>query len=178
MKLIAIAAVAQNRTIGDQGSLPWKIPEDFRFFKEATKNHIMILGRKTLESLPGFLPGRFHIILTRTPDYQPPFQSPNDDPCWITVTDPEDAIAAAESMLASEPEWGDTVFNVGGAEVYRLLLEHTDELWLTEIHEAFEGDAVFPKWSDDDFKEVERRRASTSGTNGLPEFDFVKYCRN
>lgn len=67
MILSAIAAMSKNRVIGKNNQLPWHLPEDFQFFKDKTKNSIMIMGRKTFDSLPGLLKGRFHIIISRDP---------------------------------------------------------------------------------------------------------------
>ncbi|MDZ4084343.1 MAG: dihydrofolate reductase, partial [Bdellovibrionales bacterium] len=72
MVLSAIAAMALNRVIGRDGDLPWRIPEDMRYFRKMTTGKVMIMGRKTLESFPGLLPGRFHIVITRQPGYTPP----------------------------------------------------------------------------------------------------------
>lgn len=205
MKLVSIAAMALNRTIGTNGELPWDIPEDFKFFKEATKGHIMIMGRKTFESLPGLLPGRFHIVITRKPDYVSPFPEKGIEPSVLIVSSVDEAVAAAEAMLDAqnsrlsdrdhdhsvvddsmdddilddldEHRWPETVFNIGGAEIYTALLPMTDEILLTEIEAEFDGDAHFPRWHEGDFEEVERRVGATAGTNGLPHFEFVRYRR-
>lgn len=177
MMLSAIAAMASNRTIGRDGGLPWKIPEDFRFFKKMTAGHIMIMGRKTFESLPGLLPDRFHIVVTRKVNYESPFADKSEIPSVLIVSTIEEALAAAEAILEEEPEWGEEVFNIGGAEIYTAMLPYTDRLYLTEIEATVDGDAHFPRWHEDDFHEVSRRAGATAGTNDLPHFDFVTYER-
>jgi dihydrofolate reductase len=71
MEIIIIVAMARNRVIGKDGMMPWHIPEELRLFKKKTMGHPMIMGRKTFESLPGLLPGRRHIVLSRNKNYTP-----------------------------------------------------------------------------------------------------------
>lgn len=161
MILSSIAAMASNRVIGRDGGLPWKIPEDSKFFRTMTTGHIMLMGRKTFESFGKPLPGRLHVVLTRQKDYRP-----------------EGAHVFHESQraldfCASQTEkWGDEVFIVGGAEIYGLLLPQTKRIYLTEIDAAFDGDAIFPEFSKSEFQEVNR-----SSRPGEPKYDFVTYER-
>jgi dihydrofolate reductase len=178
MIVSAIAAMASNRVIGREGDLPWRIPEDFRFFKEKTKGHIMIMGRKTFESLPGLLPGRLHIIVTRQAEYQPKGLNEDELHQALVVASVEEAVGAAEAMLTDEDkEWGDEVFVIGGGEIYQLAMDFTDRIYLTEIDAEVDGDTIFPRWHDGDFVEVERRAGVSSGADGLPVYEFVTYQR-
>jgi dihydrofolate reductase len=178
MIVSAIAAMASNRVIGRDGDLPWRIPEDFRFFKEKTKGHIMIMGRKTYESLPGLLPGRFHIIITRQPEYVPAGLSEEELHQVLVVASVDEAVGAAEAMLTDEDnEWGEEVFVIGGGEIYQLAMDFTDRIYLTEIAAEIEGDTIFPRWHEGDFIEVERRAGVASGSDGLPGYEFVTYQR-
>lgn len=177
MILTAIAAMGSNRIIGRDGDLPWHIPEDMRFFRQTTKGRVMIMGRKTLESFPGLLPGRFHIVVTRRSDYLPPKKIVGDSDQYLVVQSVQEALAAAEALLESESDWGDEVFNIGGGEMYAALLPVTDKILLTEIELAADGDAHFPRWHDGDFEERSRREGADSGTNGLPTYHFVTYER-
>src|SRR5262249_7601011 len=145
MMLSAIAAMAKNRVIGKDGVLPWRIPEDFKFFKNKTTGHIMIMGRKTFESLGGPLPNRLHVVITRQRDYHP---------AGAHVFHSVDK--ALEFCRQQTTKWGDEVFIVGGGEIYREMLPVTDRIYLTEIHQDFDGDARFPEFSAQDFREVER----------------------
>ena len=160
MTVSAIAAMAKNRVIGAAGGLPWKIPEDFKFFKTKTMGHIMIMGRKTYESM-GTLPGRLSIVITKQKDFQPEG--------ILVVAWVEAALSAARERLA---EWDDEVFVVGGGEIYSLMLPYTDIIYLTEIHQDFAGDARFPEFD----KSVFRETARSSRQEPL-SYDFVTYTR-
>ncbi len=169
--------MASNRTIGVNGDLPWSIPEDMRFFRRITSGHILIMGRKTLETFPGLLPNRFHIVITRQADYTPPPSIVGDSDQFAVVTSTKAALEKAEALMATNPAWGQEVFNIGGGEIYAALLEQTDRIYLTEIDIEAEGDAHFPRWHEEDFHEVERRVGADSATNDLPAYDFVIYQR-
>jgi dihydrofolate reductase len=177
MTLSAIAAMALNRTIGNNGDLPWRIPEDTRFFKTVTSGHILIMGRKTFETFPSLLPNRFHIIVTRQDNYAPAKSIVGDSDQYLVVKNTEEALDAAAALIEAEPSWGDEVFNIGGGEIYAALLPETDKIYLTEVAVEAEGDAHFPKWHDGDFIEKERREGTASGTDGLPSYEFVIYRR-
>lgn len=157
-----IAAMAKNRVIGSKLKLPWHIPEDLKFFKETTKGHIIIHGRKTYESL-GYkpLPNRLNIVVTRNPGIIPQHKD------VVIVTNLEDALAYAKSKTS---EWGDEVFIGGGEEIYRQALPYTDRIYLTVIEQEFEGDARFPEFDESIFKEVHRDERS-----GPIPFSFRTY---
>ena len=162
MILSAIAAMASNRVIGTNGDLPWKIPEDFKFFKDKTMGHIMIMGRKTYDSFGGTpLPGRLHIVITRQKDYAPPGVH-----VFNTI---DEALAFSRTQVE---KWGNEVFIIGGGEIYSAMLPVTNRIYLTEIHCEFPGDTRFPEFDKSVFREVAR----TSRTLPVP-FDFVTYER-
>lgn len=165
MIVSAIAAMASNRVIGRDGGLPWELPEDMKFFRTQTQGHIMIMGRKTFESLGKPLPGRLHIIVTRDPNFTPPMG------VLVTHT-PDAALKAAKAAIQDNPKWGDEIYVIGGGEIYNLFLEHTDRIYLTEISEDFPGDAKFPDFSRSEFRETRRQSRP-----GPPAFDFVVYDR-
>lgn len=162
MILSAVAAMSANRVIGKDGALPWRIPEDLKFFREKTMGHIMIMGRKTFESLPKPLPGRLHVVLTRQKDYAPAGAH--------VFHSAQDILDFCKTQTA---QWGDEVFIVGGGEIYREFMPYTDRIYLTEIHEHVEGDASFPAFSAEEFRETGR-----SPRPGPPQFDFVIYERS
>jgi dihydrofolate reductase len=182
MILSAIAAMALNRIIGIDGDLPWRIPEDMRFFRKMTTGKVMIMGRKTLESFPGLLPGRFHIVVTRQVGYTPPPKIVGASDQFLIVKSVHEAIDAAEKLIASDATWGDEVFNIGGGELYSALLPVTDKIYLTEVGIVVDVDdgqqsAHFPRWHEGDFEEAERRAGADSETNDLPSYEFVTYVR-
>ncbi|RYZ62132.1 MAG: dihydrofolate reductase [Proteobacteria bacterium] len=164
MILSAIAAMAANRVIGKDGDLPWKIPEDMKFFRDKTSGHIMIMGRKTFDSFGGKpLPNRLNVVITRQHDYEPEGAH--------VVNNTEEAIDFCRGLVDSGA-WPEEVFIIGGGEIYKQMLPATDRIYLTEIHEDVTGDTKFPEFSDDDFEEIERHPRKKP-----VEFDFVTYER-
>ena len=126
-----IVAVSKNNMIGKDNSIPWFIPEDLKRFKEITMGKKMIMGRKTFESLPGVLPGRKHIILTRNKDYKV------DNENVEVYYDFDDLI---NEFKDSEEE----VFIIGGSEIYNKFYKHANKLFLTEVDLQVDGDTTFP----------------------------------
>lgn len=146
MILSAIAAMAQNRVIGKNNKLPWHLPEDLKFFKEKTKGRVLIMGRKTFESLGKPLPNRFHIVITRQESYK--FEDPNVQ----VVHDLKTAVELAHMLTTKyKAKFGDEVFVCGGGEIYKESLDVVDRIYLTVIEHDVEGDAQFPEFSENDF---------------------------
>jgi len=151
MQISLIAAIAKNGVIGKDAALPWHFPEDMAFFREITKGKVVIMGRKTFQSLPDNarpLPKRVNIILTR--DKQ--FALPAALGC-IIVHSVGDALAAAKKAKGDEQE----VMIIGGAEIYALFLPIAERLYLTRISEPYEGDAYFPDINWSDWRLIEER---------------------
>jgi dihydrofolate reductase len=166
--LSAIAAMAENRVIGQDGTLPWRLPEDMKFFKTKTSGHAMIMGRKTFDSFGGRpLPNRLHIVITRQTDFVLP--AAFTDAC--VFHSPEEALAFVRSTPITE-RWGNEAFVIGGGEIYRAMMPLTGRIYLTEIHRSFEGDARFPEFDKSVFIEKER----LARAEPMP-FDFVTYER-
>ena len=136
MILSQITAMAKNRVIGINNTLPWEIPEDMKFFRSKTKGHVMIMGRKTFESLGSPLPGRYHIIITRQADYT------YDHPQVKVVKTISEAVDFAKTLL---PSWPEEVFIIGGGEIYKQSLAVTNRIYLTIIDKDFVGDAYYPE---------------------------------
>ncbi len=126
-RLIAIVAMSSNRVIGRAGTLPWHFPEDLKFFKRTTLGHPILMGRTTFESIGRPLPGRQNIVLSRT-------LAPREG---ITV------IRDVAELAALCPE-AETIFIIGGAQVYAELLPSCDGLYLTQIKAEYEGDTFLP----------------------------------
>ena len=154
-----IVALARNGVIGRGGKLPWYIPADLKRFKALTMGTVMVMGRKTFESLPGVLPGRRHIVLTR-------------DSAWSA-----DGAEVAHSIDEALKLAGDErVSVIGGAEIFAMFLPIADRLELTEILDDVPGDTVLPDprksgaWR-------ETRREEHPVENGRPAFRFVTLDR-
>lgn len=146
MILSSIAAMARNRVIGVDNKLPWHIPEDFKFFKEKTKGHVLIMGRKTFESLGKPLPNRFHIVITRNDFYK------YEDPTVQVVHDLKSAIELAHMLTTKfKSKFGDEVFVAGGGEIYKQAMDIVDRIYLTVIDKDFPGDAKFPEFAEGEF---------------------------
>jgi dihydrofolate reductase len=153
-----IAAVAANGVIGKNNRMPWHLPEDLKHFKALTMGHAMIMGRKTWESLPGRLPGRPHIVVTRNLDYRA-----------------EGAIVV-DSIAAAIKAAGDTdeVFVIGGAELYAQAIELADQIQLTEIAANFDGDTRFPDYAREAWTETAREQHRADA--GF-DYAYVTYLR-
>ena len=160
MSLSIIVAMARNRTIGVNNTLPWRCPEDLKHFKALTMGHHMIMGRKTFDSIGKPLPGRTTVVVTRNTDLQ-------IDGC-VVVHSLQEAIAAC----AGDAE----VFIVGGAELYRQALPLVDTMYITEIQQDVAGDAHFPVFDMADWEETSRDARSQETPQPL-NYHFVSYRR-
>lgn len=162
MKTIkAIVAVDENGAIGRQGDLLCHLPADMRHFKEVTMGHSIVMGRKTFESFPRRpLPGRQNLVITRSAGWQYP---------GVTVAHSlEQAIALAET---------DTVFIIGGAQIYEQALPVVDVLHLTLIHARWaSADVYFPALDPNQWQEVEREHHTSDHRNAY-EYDFITLKR-
>ena len=137
--IILIAAAAENNALGLENDLPWHLPDDFKRFKALTSGHSIIMGRKTFETFPKLLPNRKHLIVTRNAAYTPKFEAE-------VFTSIEDALAAT----ATE----ETVYIIGGGEIYTLALPLATHIELTRIHATIAADTFFPEFSMDDWELV------------------------
>lgn len=158
MSLSIIVAMASNRTIGVNNTLPWRCPDDLKHFKALTMGHHMIMGRKTFDSIGKALPGRTTVIVSRNTYLK-------IGGCLIAHSLPE-AIAACA---------GDTeIFIVGGAELYLQALPLVDTLYVTEIQQDVDGDAHFPEFNPSAWTETSREIRSQETPQPLT-FHFVTY---
>jgi dihydrofolate reductase len=152
-----VVARARNGVIGKDGTLPWRIREDLKRFKALTTGTTMVMGRKTFESLPGLLPGRRHIVLTRDREWQAQGAE--------FAGSPQEALALA----------GEQVSVIGGAEIYRLFEPLADRVELTEVHDSPEGDTYLDVLDAARWREIERQEHPA--TDGRPGFSFVTLVR-
>ena len=148
-KISLISAISRdNRSIGNEnGGLPWRISEDFKYFKEKTMGHPMIMGRKTFEEFPKPLPGRTHIVITRDETYKAPE--------GVVVTSSIEEAIEEGSKIDSEE-----VFIIGGAQIYKLGLPFADRLYLTLVNTDFDSSIKFPEYSKNDFEVTKSKKSS------------------
>lgn len=139
-RVSAIVAVAENNVIGQQNQLPWRLPADLKHFKNITTGYPIVMGRKTYESIGKPLPNRLNIILTRDDRFQA-------EGC-VVVSSWEEALIAAQNAKAPE------IFIIGGAQIYAQLLPQVQRLYLTKIHQTFDGDTFFPALLPNEWQEI------------------------
>jgi dihydrofolate reductase len=158
-RITLVVARAQNGVIGRGGTLPWRLPADLKRFKALTMGSAMVMGRKTFESLPGLLPGRRHIVLTR-------------DPGWHT--EGAEVVGSVEEALRLA---GDVPVSViGGADIFALFLPLADRIELTEVLADVPGDTLLPDpRSADRWRETIGQEYPADGER--PPFRFVTLDR-
>lgn len=165
MIVSAIAALSKNKVIGKDNDLPWRLPDDMRFFMETTKGHHVIMGRKNYDSLhPKYkpLPQRTNIVITRQQDFKAPG--------CIVLNAVEPGLEIAKKN--DEPE----CFIIGGAEIYKLAMPFTTRLYLTEIDAVIDGDTYFPDVDMRKWKEISRKHHSADDRHAYA-FDIAVYDR-
>ena len=157
--LILIAAAGESNELGNNGDLPWHLPDDFKHFKQKTTGHPMIMGRKTLASMGNRpLPKRVNIVLTRQKDFQA-------EGC-VVVHSLDAAIEAAGVC--------DEIIIMGGATLYEAALSKADTMYLTFIDAAIDGDTYFPEWDEKSWAESNRERREPDEKN-VYALDFVTF---
>jgi dihydrofolate reductase len=154
-EIVLIYARAANGVIGKDGDLPWRLPADLKHFKALTMGLPMIMGRKTFDSLPGLLPGRRHIVLTR-------------DPAWQA----KGAETAATKDEALALAGGETIAIIGGAAIYAQFMPFATRVELTQIHADYEGDTFMPELGPE---WVETAREDHAAAGDYPAFSFLTY---
>jgi len=153
-----IVARAENGVIGRDGRLPWRLPADLKRFKALTMGSAMVMGRRTFDSLPGLLPGRRHIVITR-------------DTGW-SAPGAEVAHSVDEALAIA----GDgPLFVIGGAEIFALFLPLAGRIELTEVIGDIPGDTVMPDPRGPDWREVWREEHGAEGDR--PGYRFVTLAR-
>jgi dihydrofolate reductase len=152
--------MARNGVIGRNNRLPWHLPADLRHFKSLTLGKPILMGRNTWESLPGVLPGRRHIVVTRNPDYQAPGGE--------VVHSVDEALQAASDA----PE----IMIVGGSHFYSSMLPRAERLYLTLVEADVEGDSYFPEIDWRQWREVQRQTHHADENNAY-DYTFVNLVR-
>lgn len=165
MIVSAIAALSKNRVIGRNNDLPWKLPDDTKFFMETTKGHHVVMGRRNYDSLHEKykpLPQRTNIVITR--------QQGLKAPGCVVMHAVEPALDMSRKNGESE------CFIIGGAEIYQLAMPYTTRLYMTEIDAVIEGDTFFPEYDPSDWKEISRQHHPADQRHAYA-FDIVVYDR-
>ncbi|MEN9924503.1 MAG: hypothetical protein RL268_629 [Pseudomonadota bacterium] len=157
-EIVLVVAVADNGVMGEGGGMPWHLSADFRRVKALTMGKPLVMGRKTFDSLPGILPGRRHIVITRDASWQ------------------ADGAERADSLeqaldLANAPQ----IIVFGGAQIYAQALPLADRIEWTEVHARPEGDTYFPDFDRSEWTETFRE--SHPADSQSPAFDFVTLLR-
>ncbi len=163
-EIVLVAARAQNGVIGHRGRIPWHVPADLRHFKKITWGHPVVMGRRTFESLPGPLPGRLNIVLSRRRGLELPEGV-------LQARDPEEALLLAAKRMPDR-----SVMVIGGEAVYRIFLPRAGRLELTEVALTPEGDAIFPDFDEAAYQEVWREEHPAE--KGRPAFTFRRLVRS
>lgn len=156
-----IWAMDENRVIGHHNQLPWRLPEDLKFFKRVTMGHPIAMGRKTYESIGKPLPGRENIVITRDQNFDP-------EGCNV--------MNSMEEFFDFAGQREDEVFVIGGAEIFKEVLPRADKLYLTLIHKQFEGDTFFPVFDIDKWQ-LESREPGLKDEKNPYDYEFLIYKR-
>lgn len=152
VQLVGMVAMTPNRVIGKGNDLPWHLPEDLQLFKRTTSGHPIVMGRKTYESIGRPLPKRQNIVMTRDLEWR------------VEGVDVVHSPSEVRNLALQDQ----TVFIIGGAEIYQLFLPHMDELLISHVYEEYEGDTLFPDFKKyfSDYEVVETFDA----------FELRRYC--
>ena len=160
MDITIIVGMTPQGLIGKDNKIPWHLPADLQRFKKITMGYPIIMGRKTFESLPGILPGRQHIVLTRNKNY-------SADECDV-VTDWDQIKKVANDAAKA--------FVIGGTNIYSYALPIAKYLYMTIVYAELEGDTYFPKWNESDWQELERVFRKKDDKNKF-DIEFIRFER-
>lgn len=167
MRKALIVAMSRNRVIGRNNKLPWYLPGDLKYFKQATMGKPIIMGRKTWESIGRALPGRLNLVVTSADDLALPAGVVQE----ATLAD---AFRRAEAQATVDGV--DEVMVIGGGQIYQAVLPEVDRIYITQVHAEVEGDAFFPEIDLEQWQEIGREDFSASDHNPY-DYSFVVYQR-
>ena len=158
MKLSIIACVGKNLELGKGNDLVFHIKDDMKYFKEVTLNHIVVMGRKTFESLPGLLKDRKNVVITK---------SNKEFPEGVEI------YSSIEEFMEKYKDYQDEIFVIGGASIYKQFLDYCDKLYLTEVDKEIDADVYFPEFDKNNYdKEIVK-----SGEDKTLKYNFTIYRR-
>ncbi|MUV39824.1 Dihydrofolate reductase [Lentibacillus sp. JNUCC-1] len=158
-----LVAMDRNRVIGYQNGMPWHLPEDLKFFKRLTTGHMIVMGRKTFDSIGRALPNRENVVLTRgTVDT-------NEN---IKVIHGLDQV---QTWHDEDPE--KEIFVIGGGHIFEQVLPFADRMYITLIEDEFTGDTYFPEFNEANWKVSSRVKGEKNNDNPY-DYYFIQYDRN
>ena len=155
-----ISAMGNGRVIGIENRLPWHLPADMKHFRMLTMGKPVLMGRKTFDSIGKPLPGRTNIVVSQDTDFQPEGVK----------------VARSIAQALSTDEEVEEIMVIGGASFYAQLLPQAQRLYITQIHHDFSGDAFFPPWNPDEWREIEREDHDADDVNIYP-YTFITFSR-
>ncbi|WP_226034743.1 dihydrofolate reductase [Aquibacillus saliphilus] len=155
-------AMDKNRVIGYNNELPWRLPKDLKFFKELTTSNMVIMGRKTFDSMNGPLPNRKNVIVTRDKSYQQ-----ND--CEVIHS-----VDKVIDWSTDNPEV--EYFVIGGGNIFEQILPYADRMYMTYIDESFPGDTYFPDF-DESVWQITKKIKGIKDDNNPYDYYFIQYDR-
>ncbi|MEI2665610.1 dihydrofolate reductase [Rossellomorea sp. LJF3] len=156
-----IWAMDQNQLIGKDNGLPWRLPEDLKFFKKTTNGHVIVMGRKTFDSIGKPLPNRENVILTRDTAFQ-------QEGCLV--------MHSVEEIMKWAKEKGGEIFIMGGREIYKQFVPYVERLYVTQIHHEFEGDTTMPAIPWEEFTCISSEKGVRDEKNPY-DYEFMIYER-
>lgn len=156
-----IFAMDDEGAIGKNNQLPWHLPEDLKFFKRVTMGHPIVMGRKTHEAIGRLLPGRKNIIITRNADYH----------CDGVVV-----FHSVQDFISGCFDGKEEMFVIGGAEIFKAMFKFADRLYITRIHDVFDGDTFFPEFDISKWKLSSCEKGIKNDSNPY-EYEFCIYDR-
>lgn len=160
--LSIIVAVAENNVIGKDNGLIWHLPEDLKRFKQLTTGHTIIMGRKTFESLGRVLPNRKHIVLCKSN--------------LLKIQDENVEVLSDIKLLDKYIQTEEENFVIGGASIYRLLMPYVNKMYITKIHQSFEGDVYFPQINEEEWQVTLREKGIKDEKNPY-DYEYINYER-
>lgn len=167
MRKALIVAMSRNRVIGNNNKLPWYLPGDLRYFKQATMGKPILMGRRTWDSIGRPLPGRLNVVITRDESWPVPAGVVREHSL-------QQALIRAEAH--AELEDGEEVMVIGGGQIYQEALPLVDRMYVTLVHDEVDGDAFFPEVDWNDWEELGREDFRAADNNPY-DYSFVVYQR-
>ncbi len=151
MRLSLIVAMANNRTIGLNNTLPWHLPGDLKYFKSITMGKPIVMGRKTFDSIGKPLPGRLNIVITRNTNWS------------FSGVEVALSLDQAKNIVSLMDESMSEIMVIGGSEIYSTAIDQADRLYITRVQASFEGDTFFPLFDEEIWHEVSRQEPEQQG---------------